>query len=119
LVKPLAEDPAGAIQRVGDVLVWNGSNGRTVLATLESLSDGQERIEQVVNRIETLHSPTWVPCPSFSPAERSSLPQCQQVRRPCDGSTGKASGGPARKCSSLIAVASSGQSPRRPDPAAG
>lgn len=51
-VKPLLDDPAGAVQRVGDALVWNGTGGQKVLAGLESLSESQTRIVNVVQHIE-------------------------------------------------------------------
>jgi len=50
----MAQDPTGIISRIGDVLVWNGANGRQVLAGLASLSEGQSRIEQVVNHIDAV-----------------------------------------------------------------
>ena len=53
-VHRLAQDPAGMVSRIGDTLVWNGANGQHVLAGLASLSEGQARIEQVVNHIESV-----------------------------------------------------------------
>jgi hypothetical protein len=50
----IAQDPAGTVSRIGDVLVWNGTKGQQVLAGLASLSEGQARIEQVVNHIDTV-----------------------------------------------------------------
>lgn len=47
-------DPGGALERVGDLLVWNGEKGQTVLAGLESLADNQQRIINVVENIETV-----------------------------------------------------------------
>ncbi len=53
-LKKVADAPEGALSRVGDAVVWNGKNGQQVLGGLASLSEGQERIEQVVNHIETV-----------------------------------------------------------------
>jgi len=52
--KRLMDDPSGTISRIGDAVVWNGPNGQNVLAGLASLSEGQSRIEQVVNHIESV-----------------------------------------------------------------
>jgi hypothetical protein len=56
VARPHAErllgDPAGAVGRLGDVLVWQGPAGRRVVATLEGLGESQARVEQVVGRIE-------------------------------------------------------------------
>ena len=53
-VQRLAQDPSGTVSRIGDVLVWNGANGQHVLAGLASFSEGQARIEQVVNHIDAV-----------------------------------------------------------------
>ncbi len=45
-------DPSSTVERIGDALVWNGATGQTVIGGLESLSESQDRIEQVVNGIE-------------------------------------------------------------------
>lgn len=39
----------GALHRVGDALIWKGTQGQTVLAHLESLANSETRIEQAVN----------------------------------------------------------------------
>lgn len=57
-VQRLAQDPTGTVTRVGDALVWNGANGQQVLAGLATLSEGQSRIEQVVNHIDVNHIDT-------------------------------------------------------------
>ncbi|WP_020471373.1 hypothetical protein [Zavarzinella formosa] len=46
-------DPAGSVSRLGDLLVWEGTGGRRVIASLEGLQDSQARIERVVREIET------------------------------------------------------------------
>lgn len=46
-------DPTGFATRVGDVIVWNGKNGETVLAGLQQVGESQGRIEAAVNAIET------------------------------------------------------------------
>ena len=51
-VRQFVEDPSGAVRRIGDVLVWDGPKGREVIAGLESLSESQARIQQVVGNIE-------------------------------------------------------------------
>jgi hypothetical protein len=43
-VKPLLDDPQGALHRFGDAIVWKGHTGGKVLATLEGVADGQDRI---------------------------------------------------------------------------
>jgi hypothetical protein len=53
-VHRIAQDPSGTVSRIGDVLVWNGVNGQEVLAGLANLSEGQSRIEQVVNHIDSV-----------------------------------------------------------------
>jgi hypothetical protein len=53
LVERFLHDPAGAVGRFGDVLLWQGESGQQVIGTLEGLSESQARIEQVVGRIET------------------------------------------------------------------
>ncbi len=50
----MIQNPGGAVTRIGDALVWNSPNGQHVLAGLASLSDGQSRIEQVVNHMDTV-----------------------------------------------------------------
>lgn len=45
-------DAGGHLSRVGDLLVWNGEKGASVIATLESLHESQARIEGVVRNIE-------------------------------------------------------------------
>jgi hypothetical protein len=50
----MVQDPSGTLSRVGDALVWNSPNGQQVLAGLASLSEGQARIEQVVNHIDAV-----------------------------------------------------------------
>src|ERR1051326_4129901 len=52
-VERFVQDPRGSIGRVGDLLVWHGEQGQHVIATLEGLTESQDRIEQVVGRIET------------------------------------------------------------------
>ena len=51
-VRQFVEDPSGAVRRIGDELVWDGPKGREVIAGLESLSESQARIQQVVGNIE-------------------------------------------------------------------
>src|SRR5688500_15482929 len=46
------QDPAGAVSRLGDVIVWQGEQGREVIATLEHLAESQDRVTQAVERIE-------------------------------------------------------------------
>jgi hypothetical protein len=53
-VQRIVQDPTGTVTRIGDALVWNGANGQQVLAGLATLSEGQSRIEQVVNHIDTV-----------------------------------------------------------------
>jgi hypothetical protein len=50
----IAQDPTGTVSRIGDALVWNGASGQQTLAGLASLSEGQLRIEQVVNHIDSV-----------------------------------------------------------------
>src|SRR5437588_7950546 len=57
-VQSFLTDPGGALERVGDLLVWNGTNGQTVVAALESLADDQTRISKVVEHIEELQIQT-------------------------------------------------------------
>ena len=52
VVRQFVEDPSGAVRRIGDVLVWDGPKGQEVIAGLESLSESQARIQQVVGNIE-------------------------------------------------------------------
>src|SRR5579871_154029 len=52
--RKLLDDPGGTLTRIGDALVWNGPNGQSALAGLASLSEGQARIEQVVNHIDSV-----------------------------------------------------------------
>jgi hypothetical protein len=54
LAKKLTQDVSGVVSRIGDTLVWNGSQGQQVIGGLASLSEGQSRIEQVVNHIESV-----------------------------------------------------------------
>ena len=54
VVKPFLDDPEGNLGRIGDLLVWNGKRGQTVLAGLESLYESQSRVEYAVTNIETL-----------------------------------------------------------------
>ncbi|HWL07077.1 MAG TPA: hypothetical protein VNQ76_01560 [Planctomicrobium sp.] len=49
----LIADPAGTISRIGDLIVWNGSQGQQLLAGLEGMGDQVERINQAVQGIET------------------------------------------------------------------
>lgn len=46
-------DPNGFATRIGDVVVWNGEKGQTVLAGLQQVRESQIRIESAVNAIET------------------------------------------------------------------
>lgn len=46
-------DPTGFISRVGDVVVWNGEHGQTVLAGLQQVSESQIRVESAITAIET------------------------------------------------------------------
>lgn len=50
----MVQDAVGTLSRIGDVLVWNSPNGQQVIAGLASLSEGQSRIEQVVNHIDSV-----------------------------------------------------------------
>jgi hypothetical protein len=54
LAKQLTQDVSGLVSRIGDTLIWNGSQGQHVIVGLASLSEGQSRIEQVVNHIESV-----------------------------------------------------------------
>jgi hypothetical protein len=51
-LNPLLDDPGSALRRVGDVLVWEGERGQRVLATLEGLTEGQQRIEAAARGLE-------------------------------------------------------------------
>ena len=51
--REIVQDPSGTISRLGDLVVWNGSSGQKVLAGLETLNEKQDRIEGVVQHIET------------------------------------------------------------------
>lgn len=53
-VQHMAQDPTGTVSRIGDALVWNGVNGQHVLAGIASAAEGQARIEQVVNHIDSV-----------------------------------------------------------------
>ncbi len=46
-------DPNGFATRIGDIVVWNGEKGQTVLAGLQQVSESQSRIESALNTIET------------------------------------------------------------------
>lgn len=46
-------DPSGFATRIGDVVVWNGEKGQTVLAGLQQVTESQIRIDSAVNAIET------------------------------------------------------------------
>lgn len=50
---PLLQDPAGSVERLGDLLVWNGRHGRHVLAYLEQTAESQRRIEAVVQGVQS------------------------------------------------------------------
>ena len=52
-IKEVLSDPTGVATRVGDLVVWNGTNGQRVIAGLQTLSESQERIEQTITGIET------------------------------------------------------------------
>ena len=51
-ITDVLSDPSGYASRLGDLVVWNGSSGKTVLAGLQSLGENQIRIEQAVTSIE-------------------------------------------------------------------
>ncbi len=50
---PLLNDPSGALERFGDLLVWNGKQGQQVVAYLEQTAESQHRIENVVQGVQT------------------------------------------------------------------
>jgi hypothetical protein len=52
-ISHILADPGGYASRIGDLIVWNNSGGRTVLAGLQSLGENQARIQQAVTSIET------------------------------------------------------------------
>ena len=52
-IEAILTDPDGFASRVGDVVVWNGSQGQKVLAGLQTLGESQQRIEQAVTSIES------------------------------------------------------------------
>ena len=53
-VQRILQNPTGTISRIGEMLVWKSPNEQHVIAGLASLSEGQSRIEQVVNHIDTV-----------------------------------------------------------------
>lgn len=52
-IQSALSEPAGYISRVGDVVVWNGEQGQTVLAGLQQVSESQVRVESAITAIET------------------------------------------------------------------
>jgi carbon storage regulator len=46
-------DPAAQIGRIGDVILWKGSTGQRVIATLEGVAESQQRIDSAVAGIES------------------------------------------------------------------
>lgn len=51
-ISHVLDDPGGYASRIGDLVLWNGSKGRTILAGLQSLGESQNRIEQAITSIE-------------------------------------------------------------------
>lgn len=49
---PLLKDPTGRVERLGDLLVWNGRHGQHVLAYLEQTAESQRRIEAIVQGVQ-------------------------------------------------------------------
>jgi len=52
-ILPIMDDPTGAAQRLGDLVIWQGTSGQKVLGMLGGISESQTRIEGAVERIET------------------------------------------------------------------
>lgn len=52
-IKGVLTDPNGFATRIGDVVVWNGEKGQTVLAGLQQVSESQIRIDSAISAIET------------------------------------------------------------------
>lgn len=52
-IEAILTDPGGFASRVGDIVIWNGSQGQKVLAGLQTLGESQQRIEQAVTSIES------------------------------------------------------------------
>lgn len=51
-LRPILENPEGTVQRLGDLVVWQGPSGQKVLGMLGGISESQTRIEGAVERIE-------------------------------------------------------------------